>query len=112
MDHSEPIVIRVLVAKGSDGQPHTYALAVDGLLLVDKASVRRIEASTQHAPSFLLVTDTGAIDITSEDLCMLISGRLWTEPTQGHRKVSRFVQTYSPPDKEERAYGAIRNENC
>jgi hypothetical protein len=26
MDHTEPIVMRILVALGSDGQTHTYAL--------------------------------------------------------------------------------------
>lgn len=111
MDHSEPVIVRLLVAKGGDGQTHTYALTVERLVIVDKVSVRLIEASPRQAQSFRLVTDTGAIEITGEDLCMLISGRLWTEPVQGRREASRFARTYPPQDGEELAFGARRTKN-
>ena len=88
------VVVRMLVIKSNGGQTHSYALARDGLVLVDQARVRRIEASTQDAQSFMLITDAGGIDITCESLCMLISGRLWTEPVQREREVSKFIHKY------------------
>ena len=89
-------IVRILVARGSDGQSHAYALTLERLVVVDETLVLRIEASIQRTRSFILVTDTATVDITSENLCMLISGRLWTEPARGYREASKFAQAYPP----------------
>jgi hypothetical protein len=94
MNNGEPVLVRLLVARGSDGQTHDYALTADGSVVVDRLIVRRIEASTQHARSFLLITDTGVTSITSEHLCMLASGRVWTDPAQGDREAGSFARAY------------------
>jgi hypothetical protein len=97
METNDPVVVRMLVAQGSDGQTHSYALTRDRRVVADKVSVKRIEVSLQHARTLLLVTDTVTIAITSENLCMLISGRLWTEPTRGFREARRFAHAYPSP---------------
>ncbi|MBA2680388.1 MAG: hypothetical protein H0U76_18565 [Ktedonobacteraceae bacterium] len=96
MGTTEPVVIRLLVAKASDGRTHDYALDVNGLILVDKATVRRIEVSPLHAQSFSLVTDSGTAEMTSADLYRLISGHIWTEPARAHREACRFARQYHP----------------
>lgn len=96
MDKNGPEVVRVLVARGNDGQAHHYALTVDGLIVVDAVSVRGIETSTEHADTFVLVTDAGMIDITSEHLWMIVSGRVWTEPTLAYQKASQWVRHSQP----------------
>ena len=92
MNDNELTIARLLVAKGPDGQTQEYALTVEGLVAVDKINVRRMEVA-QHM-EFTLFTDAGTTGITSEHLCMLVSGRLWTEPAQGYREARRFSQGY------------------
>jgi hypothetical protein len=102
MDIPRIALMRLLCATGPDGQPHHYGLTPDEMLIVDGLLVVRIEPPSKRGAPFQLVTESdGVVDITSDHLWSVVSGRIWTRPRFAYQKAVVYARRYDPQPKPE-----------